>query len=181
MIRKRLYSVALATALFSSQGNAACLIDRFDTLGEHLESAEAALQLAHHRIGAASIEDDTEYIGVIWKGQQGLSITVARGCTHSDDFEFRLRQKPGHRIVALWHTHGAPGPFRRMFSPADGHTVRHTGLTSYLLTANGRVKVLHPESLPRRPEWLRLPGSRSTRMKGYSGSWLNSAALATRR
>lgn len=186
MFRKSFYTATLSAAalsatLFSTSAVAACKIERFDQLGDQLESVQAALSLAHQRIGAESIEDDTEYVGVIWKNADGFAITAGRGCEGGDSFEFRLRPKAGYQVAALWHTHGAPGPFRKMFSPEDGHFVRHTGLPSYLLTASGAVKILHPETLPSRPKWLRLPGSRTSRMQGYEGSWLNSVALAINR
>ena len=47
--------------------------------------------------------------------------------------EFRLRIHDRQRLVALWHTHGAPGYLREYFSPQDAQLVRKLQRPLYLL------------------------------------------------
>ena len=108
----------------------------------------------------ASIERDTEFVGAVLQRPDGsYEFTQGHGRPGQDRVTFRI-QRPGNtEVVGLWHTHGAHGPTRAVFSPTDAELVRQTGLPFYLITPEGEVRVLRPEHVQKRFRGARLKGS----------------------
>lgn len=102
---------------------------------------------AARRFLAASAATDREYVGaVLCDGAGRCFLTVGIGPPSGDRVTFAIRHGGGRRVVALWHTHGAAGPARELFSPADRELARAVGLPFYLLTPTGEVRVLRPDA-----------------------------------
>ncbi len=92
---------------------------------------------------ADSIRENVEHLGAILETEDGrILVTHGKAEPDQDRVEFSIRRPQGSKIIALWHTHGAPGRATERFSVADSETVRETGLPFYLITPRGRISVL---------------------------------------
>ena len=111
-------------------------------------SIEAGFQHLKEHILDKSIRTDTEYVGAVLRTADGsYEFTQGHGKPGQDRVSFRIQRPKEARIVALWHTHGAHGPARSIFSPTDAELVRQTKLPFYLITPDGEVRVLRPEHI----------------------------------
>ena len=113
---------------------------------------DTELAAVHHAVALynpTSIEQDREFMGVIFQqtvaGQPRFGYTVARGEPGQDQITIRARLPAGSRKTAFWHTHGADHWSRRYFSATDTQLARQWGLPFYLATAQGELRVFHPE------------------------------------
>ncbi len=104
-----------------------------------IESAVYVLSVSYHQ---TSIREDREYIAAILKANGVYRVQVHAGSPGNDSVSMKIRRKKGQALVALWHTHGRPGPMREWYSATDSKTVRTTGLPFYLTTPLGKIKVL---------------------------------------
>jgi hypothetical protein len=107
-------------------------------------SALEAVLAASAAVQAASLREDREYLGGIFRHGAEYRYSVAPGQAGHDRIRVRLRRPVGYELVALWHTHGAAAPERRYFSRTDGDLVEQTGLPLYLADPAGVLRVLHP-------------------------------------
>lgn len=92
---------------------------------------------------------DTEYVGTLYRTPAGFLISVAHGCPSTDSFRYPVRSLAGAETIALWHSHGAPGPARDWFSADDIALVRQLDLPFYLFAPTGELKVLRPGAIGR--------------------------------
>lgn len=128
--------------------------------GSGYDDPLAAVVAAGERFLMASVLDDREHVGAVLRGVDGRHrVTHGLGARGQDRVTFRIDHRRGEQVVALWHTHGAPGPWRALFSPEDRALVLATGLPFYLVTPDGEVKVLRPEEARRPDRTLRPPGA----------------------
>lgn len=104
-----------------------------------IRAALDALSISYHR---RSILQDREYMAAILEDNGVYRVTVQAGSPGKDKVRMNIRLKTGQTLVALWHTHGAPGGRREMYSAADSRTVTTTGVPFYLSTPLGKLKVL---------------------------------------
>ncbi len=105
-----------------------------------IRAALDALSRSYHR---RSILQDREYAAAIFEENGVYRVTVQkerRGSRHK--VIMKIRRKKSQTLVAVWHTHGAPGPSQEYFSPTDRKTARTTGVPMYLTTPLGKIKVL---------------------------------------
>ena len=105
-----------------------------------IRAALDALSRSYH---LRSILTDREYAAVIFEENGVYRVTVQkerRGMRHKVIMKIRL--KKSQTLVAVWHTHGAPGHMQELFSPTDSRTVTTTGVPMYLTTPRGKLKVL---------------------------------------
>ena len=131
------------------------------------ESIEAGLARIKDQFLDVSIERDTEFVGAVLRAEDGsYEFTQGRGLPGQDRVTFRIQRPSDTEIVGLWHTHGAHGPTRSVFSPTDAELVRQTGLPFYLITPDGEVRVLRPEYLTRSFRGSRLKGSMARLPRG---------------
>ncbi len=108
---------------------------------------EAAVDVLSINFHQRSIREDREYIAAILEENCVYRVTVQAGSPGKDEVSMKIRLKECQTLVALWHTHGAPGPRRELYSATDSRTVRKTGLPFYLTTPHGKIKVLgQPEN-----------------------------------
>lgn len=115
---------------------------------------------------AESIRDNTEHMGAILETEDGrILVTHGKAEPGQDRVEFSIRRPKASRIIALWHTHGAPGRATERFSVADSETVRETGLPFYLISPRGRISVL--EVSGKRQSGIRHAASESSRRKVF--------------
>lgn len=122
---------------------------------------------------------DVEYAGALVLDVEGsVRATIGSGCPHRDNVVFRVAVRRGQTILAFWHTHGAHGHLRRLFSEADAEVVRHFGVPFYLFTADGELRVLSPYNLARtRVNRVRYS---AVRFRGYVGEKAVSGLIAER-
>ena len=104
-----------------------------------IETAVDVLSISYHQ---KSIREDREYMAAILEENGVYRVTVQRGPRGKHRVRMKVRLKKSQALVALWHTHGAPGARRELYSRMDSRVVRTTGLPSYLTTPDGKIKVL---------------------------------------
>ncbi len=93
-----------------------------------------------------SIRQDVEYVGAVFRTAEGsIRFTQGRGRPGQDQVTFRIRAPGDARLIGFWHTHGADGFARTVFSRTDAELVRVYGLPFYLITPDGEIRVLRPE------------------------------------
>lgn len=122
----------------------------------------AAVIAATSAVNPRSVREDREYVGAILRRGDDYRYTTAPGQAGADRIRARLEVPAGWEVVALWHTHGAAGPARHVFSRFDGELVAATGKPLYLADPAGALRVLKPGA-PRLPSRtaraLRLPAT----------------------
>jgi Domain of unknown function (DUF4329) len=107
-----------------------------------LDAAVEALGRAHL---TRSVTSDREFVGGVLRDAAGRFWgTVGAGCPGQDTVTFVVAVPVGSSLAAFWHTHGAAGLFRELFSPEDVQLVRNTGHAFYLMTPGGELRVLEP-------------------------------------
>lgn len=104
-----------------------------------IEAAVDVLSISYHQ---RSIREDREYIAAILEENGVYRVMVQAGSPGKDKVSMKIRLKKSQALVALWHTHGAPGRMREWYSATDSKTVRTTGVPFYLTTPRGKIKVL---------------------------------------
>lgn len=105
-----------------------------------------AVQAAGQRYLEASVREDREYFGAVVRTAQGYyRLHGAAGAKRVDHFRFRISVSSGERLVAIWHTHGAPAEGRDYFSPADVAMVERLRYPMFLITPRGQINVLLPK------------------------------------
>lgn len=92
----------------------------------------------------SSVREDREYIGAVFRIEAGYTFVVHRGEIGRGNAHLRVRIPRGLRVVAMWHTHGAPGPARHLFSPSDTKLVARMNLPLYLTDPAGAIRVYRP-------------------------------------
>jgi hypothetical protein len=103
---------------------------------------EAVKAMKQHCMGESS-RDNAEHVGAILQSEDGrFMVTHGQANPGQESVTFSVRRPPSLKIVALWHTHGAPGRRTERFSITDGQAVRQIGLPFYLITPKGKIKVL---------------------------------------
>ena len=102
-------------------------------------AALKALSMSYHR---RSIREDREYVAAILEDNGAYRVQVQAGSPGKIKVTMKIRRKQSQTLVALWHTHGVPGPRRELFSPTDRRTARTTGVPVYLHTPRGQQKRL---------------------------------------
>jgi len=115
----------------------------------------ATVSAAVEALGSAHLErslaSDREFVGGVLRDSRGRFWgTVGAGCSGQDTVTFAVAVPTGTTLAAFWHTHGAKGLFRDLFSPDDAELVRGTGMAFYLVTPDGDLKVLEPRDLKTR-------------------------------
>lgn len=125
---------------------------RANLVTEPLVWRETSLERGLNRVKDQFLDDsiwrDREYVGGIFQHADGsFGFSYGRGHSGQDQVRFRVQVHAGTEIVGFWHTHGAHGPGRTLFSPVDAELVRQTGLPFYLITPAGEIRVLRPKHL----------------------------------
>ena len=106
-------------------------------------SEHEALTALSQSFLADSIREDAEHMGAILETEDGrILVTHGKAAPGQTQVEFSIGRLKTTKIIALWHTHGAPGRRTERFSITDGETVRATGLPFYLISPRGQISVL---------------------------------------
>ena len=141
----------------------------------------AALEAVARRHGRVWLREDREYAGVIFRTDNGVRISVAKGCRGVDRFRLRLDPRD-NRIQALWHSHGGRGGlFRRWFSSDDRALVRKLGRPLYLFNPGGELRVLTPDQVDASSGPIRNRQSLLRSIPGTAGSLVQRRTGATKR
>ena len=96
-----------------------------------------------------SIRSDREFVGAIVERAGSYRTSVGRACAGRDVVRFSVSLEADFRLVAFWHTHGAPTSLRELFSPEDVDLVKSTQRDFYLITPRGQLRVLRVEDVAR--------------------------------
>ncbi len=116
---------------------------------ERFASERQAVEAAVKRFNPYSVREDREYLGAVIKlgspaDELAYRYLVARGKPGQNRVSIHLPIPERAEIVAFWHTHGAHGPNRHLFSGSDTALVRKTGKPFYMADANGNLRVFRP-------------------------------------
>lgn len=93
-----------------------------------------------------SIDEGREYIGPIYMTPNGYQYSVAWGAKGSPTSMVAYGTAPGHRVVALWHTHGKLGTYTHFFSDQDMFTVNEKKIPLYMVDAKYTLRLLLPQN-----------------------------------
>jgi hypothetical protein len=107
-------------------------------------SLDAALGSAAARALPDSVREDREHMGGVFalaSRAGGYVYSHGVGRRGRDALTIRLRVPAGASLVAIWHTHGAPGAERRLFSPEDTRLAEALGVPIYLALPDGSLRV----------------------------------------
>lgn len=91
-----------------------------------------------------SISEDREYMGTIFKTEEGFQYTVTAGRKGASRINISMPSGDLDSVVAFWHTHGDADPTRRYFSDTDTETAIKFGRPFYLADYTGYLKVFTP-------------------------------------
>jgi hypothetical protein len=138
--RQFLLAIVILCPLISQAGESiqTVLLDSFEFESE----VEAVKAMKEHCL-AESKRENAEHVGAILQTGDGrFLVTHGKADPQQESVTFSIRRPASSTLVALWHTHGAPGRQTERFSIQDGQTVRDTGLPFYLITPKGDIKLL---------------------------------------
>ena len=105
---------------------------------------EQTVNAAANAVLDRSVAEDLEFMGGVLRSEDGYTYTVGEGVAGQDEITVTVRIPPGFQLVALWHTHGAPGSLHRYFSEVDTALVKRMKIPLYLAEASGRLRVFNP-------------------------------------
>jgi len=90
-----------------------------------------------------STQEDAEHMGAVLQTREGrYMITHGQADPGQTKVTFAVTRPSSMRVVALWHTHGAPDRNAERFSIQDNDTVRETGRPFYLIAPSGQISLL---------------------------------------
>lgn len=108
------------------------------------ESEVEAVVAAMDSFNPASIEEDREYMGTIYRQDGQFGYSVSAGTRHRDRVSIRVAKQDWDNVAALWHTHGDAQPSHRYFSDSDTHLVNRFRKPLYLGDYTGYLKKFSP-------------------------------------
>ena len=107
------------------------------------DSEVAAVEAMKDHCLAESSHEDAEHMGAILQTNDGrFLVTHGQAKPGQTTVTFAILRPPTAKVVALWHTHGAPGRRTERFSIQDSDTVREIGLPFYLIAPSGQISLL---------------------------------------
>lgn len=107
------------------------------------DNLEDAVLAAGGIFNPLSIEQDREVGGGIVQDSDGkYYFTFTLGEPKTGQVDMVIRKPRSHKLVAIWHSHGAPGPSRHRFSKNDVQSVHDLGVDSYMVDSTGAVRKL---------------------------------------
>ena len=131
---------ALPLLILSASSHAVALAGDFPVFTDPVEAVIAA---ADH-FNPLSIHEDREYMGAVYRVDEGYSFSVTRGQRGSDTISMAIDKERLKQVVAFWHTHGGAAPQHRYFSSADTGLVERLQRPLYLADYTGYLKVFMP-------------------------------------
>ena len=142
-ISSGILQIFLCSVLFTTQiASGKSLDGDYNVESQAFPRIKAALDALSKSYHQRSIREDREYMAAILEENGVYRVTVQAGLQGRGEVRIKIRLKESQALVALWHTHGAPGRGRELYSATDSRTVRTTGVPFYLTTPRGRLKVL---------------------------------------
>ncbi len=131
--------IFLCSVLFTSQiASGKSLDGDCNVESQAFPRIRAALDVLSIRYHQRSIREDREYMAAILEENGVYRVMVQAGSPGNNTVTMTIRRKKSQTLVALWHTHWAPGPTGDRFSATDRKTARTTGVPLYLHTPRGQ-------------------------------------------
>ncbi|HTO57234.1 MAG TPA: DUF4329 domain-containing protein [Pseudomonadales bacterium] len=143
-----------AHASLGACGVVATAVDRERTYSTVVDAVESMRRMYLDE----SIRSDREFVGAIVEREGSYRTSVGRGCANRDVVRFSVSLEADMRLVAFWHTHGAPANLRELFSPEDVDLVKSTQRDFYLITPHGQLRVLRVDDVARGVTVIRSNG-----------------------
>ncbi len=112
---------------------------------EVFASEKEAVIAAVNKYNPVSIVEDREFIGAIYRSDEGFQYSVTVGKQRADQVSMRLAKSDLDHVVAFWHTHGNSQSKNRYFSDTDTALVEDFSKPLYLADYTGYLKVFEPE------------------------------------
>ncbi len=135
--------IFLCSVLFTAQiASGKSLDGDYDVESQAFPRIRAALDALSRSYHRRSIRENREFVAAILEDNGVYRVTVQAGSPGEGEVSMKIRLKKGQALVALWHTHGAPGARRELYSRMDSRVVRTTRVPFYLTTPLGKLKVL---------------------------------------
>ena len=142
-INSGMLQIFLCSALLTTQIASGKSLDGDDNIeSQAFPRIGAALRALSMNYQPRSIRENREYFAAILEDNGAYRVTVQAGSPGKDTVTMTIRRKKSQTLVALWHTHWAPGPSGDRFSRTDRKTARTTGVPLYLHTPGGQHKRL---------------------------------------
>lgn len=121
-------------------------------VSEEFDTPDEAAAWASSVFNPMSIEDDREVGGVIIRhpktGKYYINYNV--GKKGGGQVKITARKPKDHELVGLWHSHGAKGRERHLFSPGDARSVKQLGVPFYMVDSKGALRILRRRDAMRR-------------------------------
>lgn len=119
-------------------------IDQLAPEAGYMDVIDAVIEAAN-RYNPDSIVHNREHVGGILVCTDGRTLfTHGVGDPDKAPVPFSV-PRPSHcQLEALWHTHGARGDFKTMFSAADTHSSNSIGRPIYMVDHTGTLRVFEP-------------------------------------
>ncbi len=142
-ISSGILQIFLFSMLFTTQiASGKSLDGDYNVENQAFPRIKAALDVLSKSYHQRSIREDREFMAAILEENGVYRVTVQAGRRGKDKVRMEIPLKKSQTLVALWHTHGAPGLRRELYSATDSRTVTTTGVPFYLSTSLGKLKVL---------------------------------------
>ncbi len=135
--------------------SADCNLDK-----QRFESQMAAVKTLSECYLARSVREDREFIAALYATDNGIMVRIADGEPRAGKATIGIPRHKLDDLIAFWHTHGAPGPGRNLFSPQDTAIAHHFGVPFYLSDPGGVIRVYRPDGEPPRGRPRLSGGSR---------------------
>ncbi len=137
--------IALGAGARAAETSASGRVDVAVMVEETFATAEDAVAAAAARWNPRSIGEDREFMGAVFTlSAGGFRYSVGAGEPGRDEISVRVRVPAGTRVVALWHTHGAPHFSRGYFSSVDTALANERRLSLYLASPDGKLLLFRP-------------------------------------
>ena len=130
-------------------------------------SIESAVFDLSHCYLESSLREDREYMAAILNEADIYSVIVQQGTRSRDHVSLKFNRRVSQLFVAMWHTHGAPGLARDLFSVADTTLVNKIQIPFYLTDPTGQIRRYDPGAAKNRTS-VRLGHSMRRAPKGTS-------------
>lgn len=117
-----------------------------DSQTQGYDSVIEAVTAASNRYNPASIQEDREFMGIVFLQEGHFHYTVTAGKPGQDRISIILPDIDRDDLRAFWHTHGRRASYHKYFSQIDTKLANQWSKPFYLADYTGRLKVYQPRA-----------------------------------